>query len=189
MKLSILIATIPQRKAMFEDLQSQLTEQMIGIVDKYGSCPVEILSDDNTDDNIGEKRQKLLERAKGVYIVYIDDDDHVSGDYIEKILQATETNPDCIGISGFITRDNHWRKAWHISKDYNCWHETFNAYMRTPNHISPVRRELALQVGFKPISFAEDKDYSDRLLPLLKTEVIVPGELYHYDYRSVNKNG
>jgi hypothetical protein len=45
-----------------------------------------------------------------------------------------------------------------------------------------VRRELALQAGFPEVAFAEDYEYSMRLLPLLKTEVLITEPMYHYDY-------
>ena len=172
-KLSILIATMPSRQLKFENLLYILEEQ----------CgDVEIISDGEMGYNIGAKRNLLVKRALGEYIVFVDDDDFVSDDYIEKILAATESKPDCIGISGTIKINGGAEQQWHISKDYGSWYENSCIYYRTPNHISPVRRELALQVGFKEISFGEDYDYSKRLLPLLKTEVKVPGNIYLYDY-------
>jgi hypothetical protein len=57
-------------------------------------------------------------------------------------------------------------------------------YFRTPNHISPVRRELALQAGFPDVTYAEDREYSKRLLPLCKNEAKIKGSIYHYKYIS-----
>lgn len=180
--LSILIATMPSRKDSFDLMMATISVQKLKLNERI--VDVEIIIDDSMEYNIGTKRQKLLELANGDYIVYIDDDDRISPTYIQQILKATETKPDCIGMSGEITFDGHNKRNWHISKDYGYWHERGSVYYRTPNHISPVRRELALQTGFKPIAFAEDKDYSDRLLPLLKTEVKIDGVLYFYDYKS-----
>lgn len=134
--------------------------------------------------NIGTKRNKLLEQAKGDYIVFADDDDSLAYNYVEKILEAIESGPDCIGISGVITTNGKNEKPWHISKDYGHWYEANGVYYRTPNHISPVRRELALAAGFPEIQFGEDAEYSRRLLPMLKTEVKIPGILYYYRYVS-----
>lgn len=186
-KLSILIATMPSRKQKFESgvLHSLLVQSWLpnkGII-----LDIEIIVDDSLDYNIGVKRNKLLEKATGDYIIFADDDDSISSDYIEKILKATETNPDCIGISGTITFNGGPHKQWHISKEYGSWYQKGAVYYRTPNHISPVRRELALQVGFPEISFGEDAEYSKRLLPLLHSEVVIPGNLYHYDYQNPKK--
>lgn len=173
--LSILIATMPERQKSFDELMLSLT------------CPefnnhLEILVDSSKAYNIGTKRNKLLRQAKGDYIVFIDDDDEVSKNYIQLILEACKLNPDCIGISGIITTNGANERQWHISKDYERWYELDRVYYRTPNHISPVKRELALKAGFPEIQFGEDAEYSRRLLPLLKTEVKIPGNLYHYKY-------
>lgn len=181
LNLSILIATIPKRKWKFHRLLNLLDSQM-----PMNGC-IEILWDDSLDYNIGVKRNKLLDRALGDYIVFVDDDDMVSDDYVTKILQATKYNPDCIGISGVITTNKKNLKQWHISKEYGTWYEKNNVYYRTPNHISPVKREIAVKIRFPEISFGEDAVYSRNIHPLLKTETIVNGNIYFYNYSTKNK--
>lgn len=165
---------MPVRKPQFDNLMEVLYRQK--------TPEVEILYDISMMYNIGVKRNSLLQSAIGEYIVFIDDDDLIATDYIQKILKAIETKPDCIGISGVITTNGRNQKQWHISKEFGSWYEQLGIYYRTPNHISPVRRELALQVGFPPIAFGEDHQYSMWLLSLLKTEVIIEGNLYYYRY-------
>lgn len=181
MKLSVLIATMPTRKWKFHRLLNILESQV-----PMNGC-VEILWDDSMEYNIGVKRNKLIQRAVGDYIVFCDDDDLVSNDYTRKILQAMEGNPDCIGISGVITTNGKNEKQWHISKDYGTWYEKNNIYYRTPNHISPVRREIALKIGFPEISFGEDAVYSRNIHPHLHTENKVEGNIYTYKYNSRKK--
>jgi hypothetical protein len=53
--------------------------------------------------------------------------------------------------------------------------------------LTPVKRELALQAMFPDKSNAEDKEYSSRLNPFLKIEVEIKELVYHYDYRSYDK--
>jgi hypothetical protein len=173
-KLSILIATMPVRAPKFNNLMQALYRQK--------TPEVEILYDISMMYNIGVKRNALLQSAIGEYVVFIDDDDLVAPDYVEKILKAIKSGPDCIGMSGIITTNGKDKRTWHISKDFGSWYEHLGIYYRTPNHISPVRRELALKVGFPPIEFGEDHQYSMWLLPLLKTEVKIEGELYYYRY-------
>lgn len=170
---------MPSRSKMFEELMLELSFQTVHFQDL-----VEIVTDDSLSYNIGAKRNRLLKKAMGDYVVFIDDDDHVHANYVELILNATETNPDCIGISGWITTNGQKEKNWHISKDFGRWFERNNVYYRTPNHISPVKRELALIAGFPEIPHGEDAEYSKRLLPMLKTEVKIKEQLYHYDFVS-----
>lgn len=181
MKLSILIATMPTRKWKFHRLLNILESQV-----PMNGC-VEILWDDSMDYNIGTKRNKLLKRAVGDYIVFCDDDDLVSNDYVRKILQAMEGNPDCIGISGTITTNGKNEKQWHISKEYGTWYEKNEIYYRTPNHISPVKRDIALKIGFPEISFGEDAVYSRNIHPHLHTENNVEGNIYTYKYKTKRK--
>lgn len=176
-KLSVLIATMPQRKWKFNRLLNKLDSQV-----PMNGC-VEVLWDDSMEYNIGIKRNKLLDRALGDYIVYIDDDDMVSDDYTRKILQAIEGNTDCIGISGTITTNGKDERQWHISKEYGTWYEKNKIYYRTPNHISPVKREIAVKIRFPEISFGEDAIYSRNIHPHLKTENIVEGNIYYYKFK------
>ena len=173
-KLSILIATMPSHAAHLDNLVSILRPQI--------TKEVEIITDSSMNYNIGTKRNKLLSRASGEYIVFIDADDRVSPKYVELILNAM--GADCIGISGYITTNGGNMKQWHISKDYGYWYEKDNVFYRTPNHISPVRRELALQAGFPEVTRGEDAEYSRRLFPLLQSENKIGGNIYHYDYHS-----
>lgn len=179
MKLSILIATMPVRKWKLNRLLAILSPQT--------RDHVEVIVDDSMDYNIGVKRNKLLDRAKGDYIVFVDDDDLVSDNYVDKILAATEGSPDCIGISGIITTNGKDEKQWHISKEYGTWYERSNVYFRTPNHISPVKREIALKIRFPEIPFGEDAVYSRNIHPHLHTENIVTGNIYTYKYNSKKK--
>lgn len=175
-KLSILIATMPIRAQKLANLRQ--------VLDRELTPEVEVITDISMNYNIGTKRNKLLALASGKYVVFIDDDDLISSDYIEKILEACESDCDCIGISGVVTTNGKNEMQWYISKDYMGWFERKNVYYRTPNHISPVKRELALAAGFPEIAFAEDFEYSMRLLPMLKTEIKIPGILYYYRYES-----
>lgn len=186
MEISILIATLPIRSYMFDKLVFKLYDQ----IRKSGNRnSVEIIYDDSSPIvmNIGQKRNALLKRAKGDYITFIDDDDTISDDYILKIVKACKSGADCIGISGIITTNGQNEQPWHISKDFERWFVRGNTYYRTPNHISPVKRELALKAGFPEISHGEDYEYSMILLPLLKTETKIEGNIYHYDYRNDKK--
>lgn len=177
--LSILIASIPTRIEMLAKLIANLQMQMMFAGDGY----FQIIYDDDLSINIGEKRNALLNQAKGEYVVFIDDDDSISEDYLSAILESIETKPDCVGINGIITTNGHGKTKWFISKEYGQWFTGPDGiYYRTPNHISPVKRELAIQAGFPEIAFGEDAEYSRRLLPFLKTETIITQPIYHYDY-------
>jgi len=179
--LSICICTLPSRGMMFNSLVRNLSRQ---VSDSNLYDDVELTSDADIHKTIGQKRNDLLDLANGKFVVFIDDDDSVSGDYLKQIINVIRKNDDCdcIGMKGVITFDGHEEKKWEISKDFGKWFESNGVYYRTPNHISPIRTSIAKSVGFPNISNGEDFEYSMGVLPLLKKEVKIEKELYHYQY-------
>ena len=100
--LSILIPTLVSRQALFARLHAEIERQ---VEQAAAHAAVEILSaaDDGTE-SVGAKRNRLLARASGRFTVFIDDDDHISQDYIHRVLRAIHDHPtaDCISYAGEI---------------------------------------------------------------------------------------
>lgn len=183
--LSILIPTLGKRKMLLDVLLDNLHSQ-IRVLD---TLDVEIVIElDNGQLTTGAKRNLLLKKANGKYIVFVDDDDFLAGNYIMEILNACATNCDCIGFSGWMTTDNRKHCKWHISKDFD--YKTIieadgsETYLRPTNHIAPVKREIAIQIMFPDKTFGEDYIYCMGLKKsgLLKTETIIEKSLYHYRF-------
>ena len=180
--LSILVATIPEHKSQFRRLMAHLE----GMAEDE---PVEILYDDapKGEISIGSKRQRLLERATGRYVVFIDDDDWVPLYYVPEILDAIEQGPDCIGFLIEVHGLSRVVQRAAASNRYYGWASNADGYdyVRTIYHKTPVKREHALAIGYADMRFAEDKDYSDRLKAsgLLKSEVFINRTMYIYRYK------
>jgi glycosyltransferase involved in cell wall biosynthesis len=174
--LSLLVCTIPRRNRMLQDLLTCLELQ-------EGFNQVELLTD-NGAGSIGVKRQRLLTKATGDYVAFIDDDDQVNTQYIKNILPHLGT-VDAIGFEGQITTNGRNAKRFTISKDHN-YEEKEGVYYRYNNHLSPIRREIALQIGYKDMQFMEDYDYATRLKEsgLVKTEAYIYTPMYFYKYVS-----
>jgi len=181
MKLSILICTIPLRKAMFTALVEGL-ERQIEKENLHGE--IEILSNSRMGISTGKKRNELIKESKGEFIVFIDDDDEVYDWYVKEIYDCLKKNPkiDCVGINGIISFNGQNEKQWFISKEYGHWYESRDFYYRTPNHISPVRRVIAMEIGFPDVHHGEDFSYSMGILPFLKYEEKIEKPLYHYKF-------
>lgn len=183
-KLSILILSLNRRKHYLNKLMNILSPQK--------RDDIEILTNiDNGEKSIGQKRNELLKQSSGDYICFIDDDDIVSSDYIEKILNALESKPDCVGIHLLHKEDGILRGLTYHSLKYDTWWDEINNensnlknYYRNPNHLNPVRREYALQTGFPEINNGEDKWYSQNILKFLKTEEYIETPIYEYLVRT-----
>lgn len=177
--LSILILSIESRAELLarllETLRPQLTDE------------VELLIE-HGPQSIGAKRNALLARSTGQYICFVDDDDLVADDYVATILDATRLDPDAIGFRLSYSVDGTFDgNALHTIR--NAKWETVNrdgakVYLRTPNHLNPVRRSIAIRHPFPEINHGEDHDYSKKIAPTIRTEVYIDRVMYHYLYQT-----
>jgi glycosyltransferase involved in cell wall biosynthesis len=178
MLLSILIATVPERQLQYDALTTSLLFQ------KGERKDIEILADGSarSECSIGVKRQRLLNRASGEYILFIDDDDTVLPNYLEEILKALESKPDSVGLNILYIHNGSYRGMCHHSRKHPKWHTIEQTFYRGVTQFNPVKRSLALAAGFKDLRYGEDIDYSERLTPLCFKEVEINPIIYIYNY-------
>lgn len=146
----------------------------------------------------GEGRQLLLEASQADYVAFVDDDDMVSSNYVERIHTAIQSCPDIVNFR------MHWQ--------YNSIpHPDIDMSLKYGEHLNPpswldergrmleigscydfmtwsaIRRPLALLAGYEGDAYrlpnldtADDKRYCNRLraLDVVKTEVYIPEPLY-----------
>lgn len=184
MKLSILIATTIDRRDMFNNLYIELTKQISEL--KLRNIVEIVYIEDNKQMSIGSKRNELLKLASGEWIVFFDSDDKPNDRYVELIYNTIINNPDidCIGINvNMTTNGKNPQRCCHRLK-YKEWKDKVDGwdYVRNITHFNPVKKELALKTGFKDLRYGEDKDYSDRLFPLLSKEFYIDEPLFYYLY-------
>lgn len=184
--LSILIPSLSARSDFLTDLTTRLLAQRSEIA---ADDIVEIVPDvDKREISIGRKRQRMLEKSKGEYVVFIDDEDEVSPLYVREVVAAIKKNkPDVIGFAGWMTTNGGGYEKFEISKnlEYTVRKEkNMVIYHRFNNHLSPIRRAIAIKIGYKDLPFAEDYDYALRLKGsgLIQTETYIDMPLYHYRY-------
>lgn len=182
MLLSILIPTLESRAILYDRLSAELRRQIeaAGLRDE-----VEILGlcDDGTAP-VGAKRNTLLQRAQGQYVVFTDDDDEVSRDYVSLITQALLANPgiDCLGIRVLIYfRGAHPSEATHSIR-YTDLSSKGGRYYRPPYILNPIRRDIAIRYPFAEVRYSEDFDWAMRMVRdrALQQEVMIEPVLYHY---------
>lgn len=186
--LSILIPTLRTRQAAAAGLFAELYRQ-IRDAKAFGQVEIQTLLDQKGKP-VGVKRQLLLRSARGKYVCFVDDDDQVAPDYIESILSAVAQTPgaDCVVFRGVYYIDGRREGEFDYDLKYAAYRNLPGFYERTPNHLCPVRRELALGAGFPALQRGEDTQYAVRLRPRLRTQAVcrdASGQkkiLYHYRY-------
>ncbi len=180
MILSILICSLQKRLVGLAPLIRELQIQSEG-------NPVEILwLGDNKKMTVGEKRNKLLSLATGDYVCFIDDDDWVADSYIDEILKALESKPDCVCFECLYTnaetaKENHVYFQ-HCNKSED--RDAEGIRIRMVNHLNPVKREIALKIGFPEKNFGEDSLYAINLWNsrMLQKSITIKKVLYFYRF-------
>jgi glycosyltransferase involved in cell wall biosynthesis len=181
MILSILIPTLYERAEKFRKLKAHLEKQIENVRDK-----VEILVNvDNREKTTGQKRNELLQEAKGEYVVFVDDDDWVPDYYISEIMEAAKEGRDCMAINGIYTENGGVPIRWEIAID-NPYADVNGVYKRYPNHITPIKREKILQFKFPDRTLGEDYDWATRVhnSRVLRTQTVIDRPMYEYHYIS-----
>ena len=180
-KLSILIPTLPARIDYYSHLIRNLNNQ---IISNNLQNEVQILSFCDTKDiSVGEKRNILLNQSNGRYVCFIDDDDEISPDYLIKIISALESNADVITFCGDYV-ENNLRTAFSISMVHRGNFNDSNIFYRLPNHLCPVKREIALSCLFTHKNYGEDSDYAEKINQHIKNEFHIQEKLYFYLYNA-----
>jgi hypothetical protein len=125
--------------------------------------------------------------SRGRFIVYVDDDDRVSDDYVGQIIRAINHKPDsdCVVFAAEITfRGKHPHRMLHSIR-YRDWEYCDGQYVRPPCHITPIRSSIASHYAFAAVDYAEDMDWTMRMSRdnALASETVIDSVLYYYDCR------
>jgi hypothetical protein len=143
---------------------------------------------DNKEMTIGEKREQMYQKASGLFSWQIDDDDDISDDAVDSILdqiRLTGTYIDCITFEENCMMNGQYYSCRH-SLEYDDWRDNFDGYdfVRTPFYKDVIKTEIAKSVPFEHIRYGEDHAWSRALKPHLKNEIHIPRELYFYIHNS-----
>jgi hypothetical protein len=192
--LSILIPTVVGREDQFERLIQRLLK-FCGEHWELGN--IEIKSDkDSKEMTIGEKRERLYQRATGLYSVQWDDDDDIADGGLNKIISALKENPnvDCCSYEEYVNIDGNEYRSNH-SNSYADWNGDGNGvfpdgfhFQRTIFFKDVIKTEVAKKVPVEHCRFGEDHLFARALKPHIYTEVHIPEQIYRYIHISSNFN-
>lgn len=179
MKWSILILTMFERKHLLDRLLDCLAPQ----VEPHGDIEVMVTKSD-PQSSIGENRQRMLDRALGEYVNFIDDDDMVAENYVALIYPLLN-GVDYVGFPVNVFRDGvRYGTAYHSLKNVG-WSSYGDVSFRDISHLNPIRREIAVKVRMDG-DFGEDHRWADglRQLGIVKTQNYIPDAMYFYYMRT-----
>ena len=183
--VSVLILSIPSRT----ESVSALVKKLEGQLGNKRSVEILVFSD-NRSQSISEKRNVLLQAARGQFICFLDDDDGVANNYIDLILKAAQenTNVDCITFDQFCSLDGEpMNVSFGIGNPHGqLWRNEdglLGDIKRPPYHMCLWRRELAQSEEFRPMygsngQSTEDIDWLMRLYPKVQSEYHIPEPMH-----------
>jgi glycosyltransferase involved in cell wall biosynthesis len=184
-KLSILIPTLPERVSHLRRLKNILEPQ----VARYpGQVEIKV-HDAGRGMSTGKKRNELINLSEGEYFCQIDDDDQVPIYYVQELMSAIEKNPDVITFIGYMTTDGANRQDFTIK--LGSKYDTIKGHhYRFPNHLCCYKRSVVQHIKFQDITIGEDYQWALDIQRkrLLRTEVHIEKEMYHYCYESRKPN-
>ena len=189
--ISILILSIPSRTESVTALMKKLEGQL----GNRRSVEILVLTD-NKSQSISEKRNVLLQAARGKFVCFMDDDDGIANNYVDALLTAATENQtvDCISFDQFCSLDGEpMNVSFGIGNPHGqLWRNEeglLGDIKRPPYHMCLWRREIAQSEEFRPMYGAngqstEDIDWLMRLYPKVQTEYHIPEPMHMYIYNS-----
>lgn len=170
-KWTIAICTVRLRKGMLRRLLKLLEPQV-------GDRGIEILIADQEYWDLSRKRQWCLDKAKGEYFCFVDDDDLVAEDYVESIYPLL----DGVDYIGFQLQYYHdgvpWKPTYHsLRHGVHTIGADEDAFYRGVSHLNPMRTEIARRGSYYG-GYGEDNRWSAQVNP--ETEHYVDKVMYHY---------
>lgn len=197
---SILIAGIPERFHMVQPLLYALLETQA--VARRPDVELLYLLD-NRRRSVGAKRNDLMAAALGEYVSFIDDDDEVAPDYVERLYRTMvaarrqEPLPDVIcfrqratlapagvvhdctySLAHWRTRPPEARRQLAMTPEPNVL-----AWSGPPAHTMVWRRDMVRDIPFPHSNFGEDVSWVDTACTRATSEIVLDGApLYHYKF-------
>lgn len=183
--LSILIPTLSGRAEQCMSLVDRLLDQ-VERGDYIGKVEVVTLYDKG-EKSIGTKRNELIQMAKGKYVCFVDDDDDITTNYIDLLMEGINKGVDCCSLRGVITWDGVNPEIFEHSIKYDAYRTNdtgFPKYERYPNHLNCIKKEIAYGFKYPEINHGEDTNWATQVhnSGRIKTEHYIDAVLYHYNF-------
>lgn len=177
---TIMICTLHERVLLFNYLVQKLKAQISSMCLEDS---IELLRFcDNRELKTGAKRNMMVEKARGKYISFIDDDDDVAASYVSLLYNGIKENKDCLSLEGIITTNGNNPQRFIHSLKYKGYTQQNKVYYRPPNHLNVIKKELVKNFKFPEKNISEDFEWSMAICQagVLKTEVEINEPLYYY---------
>jgi hypothetical protein len=118
------------------------------------------LAFDNRETSVGLKRQDLVQKAKGKYCSFIDDDDEITDEYVHDLHMTMKGSYHVMRLRGRIAPYTFTHSIANTLKSPMAMGEVF---LRPPNHLNPMMTDVAKFVHYKDALRGEDLEWLIRM--------------------------
>lgn len=178
--LTVGVCSLTERIDLFSHIWTKLASQSEG-------KPVQLVAIiDNRSMTLGSKRNKILGEAMGRYISFVDDDDDITPDYIDTILETIQEFPDVdlITFRSLYVPDGVPDRETIYSSEFTENRNFDDHFERFPNALMVWKRSISEQVLFPDLTFNEDSIFGMNAREYVEHEVRIDRVLYFHRYSS-----
>lgn len=179
---TILVPTLGERRELFERMIWPLLHQT-----GPGGGRVKVVGYWNNGlPRLPAIRQRMIETTGTEYLCFVDDDDLVSHQYVDRIARALAERPDYVGFQVQCYSSGNPTAISYHSLEHRGWRNEATAYYRDISHVNPIRTTLARLGDFRAArpGRAEDRAWVDQLRASgrVRNQVMIDEIMYHYLY-------
>lgn len=164
------------------------TDNSINICRKYQEKDSRIIYIEQKNSGVSKARNLGLDKARGTYIAFVDSDDFVEKNYIEKMLNAViENNADICECNlnrlndhyQFINSTNLYNSIIH---DAHTIKLDFAKYNNSLDYVANklIKKDVIGEQRFADLIVSEDYEFFVRIYENVKTKVTICDKLYNY---------
>ena len=180
--LSILTPAIPQRLAQLQVLGAEIERQRVGVEEKVEWLA---LVDPCGHRTIGEKRDELVQLARGRFVAFVDDDDAISPEYVTYLLGAIREADEKVSVITFRQAAS-WNGQCSTVEfrlgQLNAPFAVGGVTQRNAWHVCAWRSTLAKAHHFPATNYGEDWAWARHLCLTAAGEIHIPLVLHTYTH-------
>jgi len=179
--VSICVPTVSHRAGLLSRLLWSIGEQA-----QYFEGRFEVLIHPGDDIAYGDKLNRLFAEAQGKYVVDCGDDDWVSGDFLNLIHVAEDSEDfDSIGYKILYTENGKFQREIAHRADVTGYADP---YVQGLTQRCWIKREIAASVPFGN-EYTADRVWGPLVQAKIRKHVFVDRVLYYYDHNSTEYLG